>query len=434
MNELRTTLDMGREIYVSLKCKQNDDRTLILTLLSNGVTWIPEVGSILELRGKRSDNTVTIQTTTGITIENNVVTIELSKEFTRVQGTVELELNIRKLTEITTFTFILAIEPSVIQDGTLVSTNTSSLLEELTEITDWGHIHLNNAINNVVTLTKKHSQCSEGLISDTQIVLPTVAEGEYLDIDYMFYANIYLPLIFDENIKWSSYPNLMGGMTHLINFTYINGEWIAKWEKYDKYIQDYVQDYIFKAGDTCDVLTGGYNYYKYSQYDLGASNDGTKITIEYGSDDAGAASITYMDVTKYTKLYVDLEFISTDGGSNIYGQIYLETDLVWNVQVGPGYARRVVEIDITSIVGAKRIGFHGDGRNATRGRFNIYNAWFEKDEYAETNVYFIQSGPSTSRPVPTTVGQAYFDTTLGKQINAKTLIPPVWVDGIGTVV
>ena len=52
----------------------------------------------------------------------------------------------------------------------------------------------------------------------------------------------------------------------------------------------------------------------------------------------------------------------------------------------------------------------------------------------ETNVYYIQSGTTEQRPIPTLIGQAYFDTDLGKQINAKSLDPVVWVDGIGTVV
>lgn len=43
------------------------------------------------------------------------------------------------------------------------------------------------------------------------------------------------------------------------------------------------------------------------------------------------------------------------------------------------------------------------------------------------------SGTTSNRPVPTFIGQPYFDITLGKQINAKTLSPVVWVDGIGTV-
>ena len=206
-NELRTTLDMGKETYVALKCKQNDDRTMILTLLSNGVAWIPEVGSVLELRGKRANNTISIQTATDITIVDNIVTITLDRDFTRVPGNVDLELAVRGIDiDLTTFTFRLNVIVSVVQDGLDVSNNTSNLLEELTNITDWGNMYINNAIDNVVNLTKKHGQYSTGLASGTRIVLPTVEEDEYVDIDYMFYADSDLVLVFDDNLKWSNQP------------------------------------------------------------------------------------------------------------------------------------------------------------------------------------------------------------------------------------
>lgn len=45
-----------------------------------------------------------------------------------------------------------------------------------------------------------------------------------------------------------------------------------------------------------------------------------------------------------------------------------------------------------------------------------------------------QSGPTANRPVPTFVGQPYFDTTLGFIINAKQLSPIVWVNSAGVQV
>lgn len=41
------------------------------------------------------------------------------------------------------------------------------------------------------------------------------------------------------------------------------------------------------------------------------------------------------------------------------------------------------------------------------------------------------SGPTTSRPVPTFIGQMYFDTTLGFSVWAKQLSPAIWVDAAG---
>ena len=45
-----------------------------------------------------------------------------------------------------------------------------------------------------------------------------------------------------------------------------------------------------------------------------------------------------------------------------------------------------------------------------------------------------QSGPTGNRPVPTFVGEQYFDTTLGFVVWARQLLPAVWVDAAGVVV
>jgi hypothetical protein len=44
------------------------------------------------------------------------------------------------------------------------------------------------------------------------------------------------------------------------------------------------------------------------------------------------------------------------------------------------------------------------------------------------------SGPTSNRPVPSFVGQPYFDTTLGFMVWAKQLAPAVWVDSAGVQV
>lgn len=43
----------------------------------------------------------------------------------------------------------------------------------------------------------------------------------------------------------------------------------------------------------------------------------------------------------------------------------------------------------------------------------------------------VTSGPTVSRPVPTIVGQPYFDTTLGFMVWAKQFSPVIWVDAAG---
>lgn len=44
------------------------------------------------------------------------------------------------------------------------------------------------------------------------------------------------------------------------------------------------------------------------------------------------------------------------------------------------------------------------------------------------------SGPTSGRPVPTFVGQPYFDTTLGFMVWASQISPSIWVDAAGVSV
>lgn len=46
----------------------------------------------------------------------------------------------------------------------------------------------------------------------------------------------------------------------------------------------------------------------------------------------------------------------------------------------------------------------------------------------------VLSGPTANRPVPTFVGQPFFDTTLGFMVWAKQILAPVWVTASGVVV
>lgn len=44
------------------------------------------------------------------------------------------------------------------------------------------------------------------------------------------------------------------------------------------------------------------------------------------------------------------------------------------------------------------------------------------------------SGPTSSRPVPSVVGQSFFDTSLGQPIWASQLSPIIWVNAAGVQV
>ena len=50
------------------------------------------------------------------------------------------------------------------------------------------------------------------------------------------------------------------------------------------------------------------------------------------------------------------------------------------------------------------------------------------------NWCFSATCTTATRPPSPVIGQGVFDTTIGMEIRCKSLNPPVWVNGIGTVV
>ena len=133
-NELNIVLDTGQENYQSLKCKQNDIRTLVATLLDKGSPFGFTGYTGIDIRVKKADNTVYIQTLipNSFTLIDNVLTVKLEQDITRVAGTTELEIMIKFGSgTITSFTFNLDVVASVIVDGAIVSENTTNLLEKI---------------------------------------------------------------------------------------------------------------------------------------------------------------------------------------------------------------------------------------------------------------------------------------------------------------
>ena len=107
----------------------------------------------------------------------------------------------------------------------------------------------------------------------------------------------------------------------------------------------------------------------------------------------------------------------TPAPEDVSGEIALKADKITGKSL-------ILDTEITRLTGIST-GANKVTDSTTNGNILI--------DDVETTVYYIQSGTTAQRPVPTLIGEAYFDTDLGKQINAKTLSPVVWVDGIGTV-
>lgn len=155
-NELRYTLDISKENYAVQKCKQLDDRTVMLTLLDKGQPYKVGSTSKIQLKAKKPDNTFVIQTNLIEIANDNIIFIPLNRDITRIAGEVLMELQITQSNlNITTFTFKLQVQESVIQDGDLQSKNSITATEQLNNAITNAITTINNAINNVNAVKKQ---------------------------------------------------------------------------------------------------------------------------------------------------------------------------------------------------------------------------------------------------------------------------------------
>lgn len=330
----------------------------------------------------------------------------------------------------------------------------------------WGRVTYIQPSNNILQLTKNRRQyvTNGTLLTGNIVKLPIMELGDYIQLTLMFYSDNVVSLVFeDDGTKWSNQPIIQAGRNYTFSFEYVDGTWYCEWVKLERYIKNY----IYKAGDTCVAFTGGYSYSTPTSWSY-ARNENGRITLVAGDWNNGipltATTINNIDLTNYSKLYIDL-----DCHNPYEAQIRIGGVNVLSIGTTD---RKTVIIDLSTITGEKSIQFYARRYNWDTTTLNVYNAWLEKEGFdnttqeifttsektklssisanankvidstingnilidgVETNVYYIQSGTTEQRPIPTLIGQAYFDTDLGKQINAKTLSPVVWVDGIGTV-
>lgn len=114
-NELKIALDTSVESYRTLKCKQNDDRPLVITLFDSGVAY-NTTNCVLILRGKKPNGVFVTQSET-FTIVGNIATIIMAENIVDVAGIAELEVNITNtvtLKSVSTYTFYLDIKPVLV--------------------------------------------------------------------------------------------------------------------------------------------------------------------------------------------------------------------------------------------------------------------------------------------------------------------------------
>ncbi len=114
-NELRISLDTSVESHRILKCKQNDDRPLVITLFDSGAAYDITNCNLL-LRCKKPNGVFVTQDKTFFGAYN-IVTVTMAENIVDVAGVAELEVNITDedtLKSVSTHTFYLDIKPVLV--------------------------------------------------------------------------------------------------------------------------------------------------------------------------------------------------------------------------------------------------------------------------------------------------------------------------------
>lgn len=133
IQDLTASLDLKQNLNIFATCKQFDSLNLILRVYDNSVQ-ADLTNYNVRLKAMKSDKVPLIQEHTGITISNNVVTIEAHEQLTTTDGNTPIELQfIDKTTgkKKATFNLVLIVVPSTLEVNSTISTATYTLLEEL---------------------------------------------------------------------------------------------------------------------------------------------------------------------------------------------------------------------------------------------------------------------------------------------------------------
>ncbi|GKX65843.1 BppU family phage baseplate upper protein [Inconstantimicrobium mannanitabidum] len=174
MRTFNINADLYNKLYYSLECKQNDDITIQLNILENGVAS-DLTNATFSFNFVKADNTIVNVAGSNITVNSSAVTIVCPVDATRAVGVARCELVIVKACkQTTTFDIGINVLPSVIQ-GQAVSKNVATIVDEIynanttatntkQQLDDWVQAHgdivdLDNRVqNNTTQLSKKANQ------------------------------------------------------------------------------------------------------------------------------------------------------------------------------------------------------------------------------------------------------------------------------------
>ncbi|MGL5149065.1 MAG: hypothetical protein ACRC7N_00625, partial [Clostridium sp.] len=124
--------DLNEKLYEVLRMKQNDDRTITINVFENGAIY-PLTGASITLKGKNSRGEGFTQST-NITISDNKAIIKLNRDFTRVNGRVNVEATISKNgNSISTFTFFIDVDQGVLEGASNI---VNGVAQDIIEVLD----------------------------------------------------------------------------------------------------------------------------------------------------------------------------------------------------------------------------------------------------------------------------------------------------------
>lgn len=133
IQDLTASLDLKQNLNIYATCKQADNLNLILDIYDNSIQADLSNYNV-RLRAMKADKVPLIQEHIGITINDNVVSIEAHEQLTTTTGetTVELQFidNVTGLKK-ATFNLVLVVVGSALEFGASISTATYTLLQEL---------------------------------------------------------------------------------------------------------------------------------------------------------------------------------------------------------------------------------------------------------------------------------------------------------------
>lgn len=134
------TLDLLKTgVPVIIKAKQNDRNTRYIAahLYVDGLAYPVPSGTEIAFRYKKPDGTAGFydalpDNSPAITVSGNTVTVELVEQVLTVAGCVHCEINMYNATseKLTTFTFEIAVEESVLTDAEIISSDYYNVLTE----------------------------------------------------------------------------------------------------------------------------------------------------------------------------------------------------------------------------------------------------------------------------------------------------------------